>query len=88
MEGFITKKQKNFSYYSRGYLYETKIWITKVKNRRLISEHDLLIFKEEIIFIGKILNNHIKFIGKYQTKDSNQKNEPGIDYIKNNDDIL
>jgi len=28
------KEKKNFSYYSRGSLYETKPWIVKAKNKR------------------------------------------------------
>ena len=32
------KEAKNFSYYSRGSLYESKTWLTKAKNRRLIPE--------------------------------------------------
>ncbi len=28
------KEKKNFSYYSRGSLYETKTWIVKAKNKR------------------------------------------------------
>src|SRR5881392_191731 len=31
------KEAKNFSYYSRGSLFETKTWLTKAKNRNLIS---------------------------------------------------
>ncbi len=85
---FHYKKTKNFSYYSRGSLYETKTWITKAKNRGLISEKDFLIFKEKINLIGKMLNNYIKSIGKYQTKDTNKANEPDIEYNTNDDDIF
>ena len=31
------KEAKNFSYYSRGSLYETKTWLTKAYNRNLIT---------------------------------------------------
>src|SRR5258708_25261221 len=32
------KENKNFCYFSRGSLIETKGWITKAKTRRLLSE--------------------------------------------------
>ncbi len=34
------RDSKNFYYYSRGSLYETKTWLTKAKNRNLIGEED------------------------------------------------
>jgi len=82
------KEKKNFSYYSRGSLYETKTWIIKAKNRGLITEIDFISFRQEINHIGKMLNNYIKSIGNYQTKDKNQVNEPDIDYYTNKDDIF
>ena len=54
------KDKKNFSYYSRGSLYETKTWVTKAKNRKLLSEEDFMKFTEDINYIGKMLNNYIK----------------------------
>ena len=48
------KEKKNFSYYSRGSLYETKTWIVKAKNRKLINEDDFISFKKDINYIGKI----------------------------------
>ncbi|MCD4769264.1 MAG: four helix bundle protein, partial [Bacteroidales bacterium] len=38
------KESKNFSYYSRGSLYETKTWLTKAYNRNLITEEEFQIF--------------------------------------------
>ena len=32
------KEIKNFSYYSRGSLFETKTWLTKANTRKLIDE--------------------------------------------------
>jgi four helix bundle protein len=57
------KESKNFSYYSRGSLFETKIWLTKAVRRRLIDQEkfDSLINKLEII--GKMLNSYINSIG-------------------------
>lgn len=58
------KEAKNFSYYSRGSLYETKTWLTKAYNRKLISEEEFLQFQKDIDIIGVKLNNYINSIGK------------------------
>jgi four helix bundle protein len=58
------KENMNFSYYSRGSLYETKTWITKSHNRGLVSDTDFEIFIHEIDTIGIKLNNYIKSIGR------------------------
>ena len=58
------KETKNFSYYSRGSLYETKTWLVKAFNRKLISEDDHKSFQKEINIIGIKLNNYINSIGK------------------------
>ena len=54
----------NFSYYSRGSLYETKTWLTKAKNRDLIPVEEYESFINEINNVGIKLNNYIKSIGK------------------------
>ena len=61
---FHFKEAKNFSYYSRGSLYETKTWLTKAKNRNLISEEYFIELGKEINIIGIKLNNYINSIGK------------------------
>ncbi|MCF6342409.1 MAG: four helix bundle protein [Bacteroidales bacterium] len=61
---FHFKEAKNFSYYSRGSLYETKTWLTKAKNRKLISEEKANELIVNIDIIGIKLNNYIKSIGK------------------------
>ena len=60
------KENINFSYYSRGSLFETKTWIKKSYNRKLIAEDDYKIFISEIDKIGVKLNNYIKTIGNHQ----------------------
>ena len=57
------KENVNFSYYSRGSLFETKTWLTKAHNRKLISTGDFELFIHEIDNIGVKLNNYIKSIG-------------------------
>ena len=51
---FFYKDRKQFYYYSRGSLMETKNWITKSVNRSLITqiEHDTV--------LGKLQNLHHK----------------------------
>ncbi|MFO7446474.1 MAG: four helix bundle protein [Ignavibacteriaceae bacterium] len=66
-EGFgryFYKENKQFCYYSRGSLFETKTWIRKAFNRKLIEEKDYLAFVKDLENIGVKLNNYIKSIGK------------------------
>jgi four helix bundle protein len=58
------RDSKHFLYYSRGSLYETKTWLTKAKNRKLISETDFESLKKEIKDLSVKLNNYINSIGK------------------------
>ena len=57
------RDSRNFAYYSRGSLYETKTWLTKAKNRKYIQNEDYKKFIDSIDTIGKMLNNYIKSIG-------------------------
>lgn len=61
---FFYKENKQFGYYARGSLFETTTWITKAKNRNLISEEDFQILKKDLKNIGVKLNNYLKSIGK------------------------
>ena len=74
------KEKKNFSYYSRGSLYETRTWLDKAKNRSLITENDFEYFKENINSIGKMLNGYIKSIGNIKEHSENLLQEPEISY--------
>jgi four helix bundle protein len=62
------KEAKNFGYYSRGSLYETKTWLTKAHNRNLISDDEFENFLNNIDTIGVKLNNYINSIGKNANK--------------------
>ena len=61
----------HFGYYSRGSLYETKTWITKANERKLISEDDFNFFMKEIKDIGVKLNNYLTSIKKLVTNKDN-----------------
>jgi len=66
---FFYKENKQFCYYSRGSLYETKTWLTKAKNRKLITVDQFESFTKDIDLIGKKLNSYIKSIGKQSNVD-------------------
>lgn len=61
---FHFKENKQFCYYSRGSVLETKTWLKKAINRKLITqeEHSQFLSKLEIIHFK--LNAYIKSIGK------------------------
>jgi len=63
---FHYKEAKNFSYYSRGSLYETKTWLSKASNRNYITKEAFTEFMNKIDTIGIKLNNYINTIGKNQ----------------------
>jgi four helix bundle protein len=71
------RERKNFGYYSRGSLFETKTWLTKARNRKLLEEtkFNSLIAKLEII--GKMLNSYINSIG-VQEPESNYGSNPAF----------
>ncbi len=53
------KDRKNFMFYSRGSLYETKTWLTKAKNRHIITEDFFEIQIQKFDTLGVKLNNYI-----------------------------
>ncbi len=79
------KENRNFGYYSRGSLYESKTWIVKANNRGLIAHKDFEYLKLEINKIGKMLNAYIKSIGNSST---NQVNEPEEKYGDNYEESI
>jgi four helix bundle protein len=62
------KESMNYGYYSRGSLFETKTWLTKAHNRKLIKDDSFNSIAEELNIIGKMLNKYIKSIGSYNNK--------------------
>lgn len=80
------KESKNFGYYSRGSLFETKTWLTNAHNRKLIEtgNFDSLICEVEVI--GKILNNYIKSIGNVsEPEETYNLNSPNNEFPTSND---
>ena len=68
------KEVKQFGYYSRGSLYETKTWLVKAHERNLISNEALEQSIKEIEHIGIRLNNYINSVGKTKTQQNNATN--------------
>ena len=58
------KENRNFCYFSRGSIIETKGWLKKCKNRKLLSEEQFNVFFEKLQIIHLKLNAYLKFIGK------------------------
>jgi len=71
-EGFgryFYKENKQFCYYSRGSLYESKTWLTKANKRLLINDKIYNLLISDINLIGKKLNAYIKSIGNAKNND-------------------
>src|SRR6185295_16264140 len=59
---YFFKENRNFCFYARGSLTETKTWIVKAKNRNLISEKDFSFLIRELQVLHFKLNNYINSI--------------------------
>ena len=57
---YFYKDRKQFCYYSRGSLMETKAWVTKAFNRKLISNEEFDIIIEKLKTLHFKLNTYIK----------------------------
>ncbi|HKJ41044.1 MAG TPA: four helix bundle protein [Sunxiuqinia sp.] len=57
------KDHKNFLYFSRGSLFETKTWLTKAFRRKLITEDQFNELIGKYNSLGIKLNNYINSIG-------------------------
>jgi len=60
---FHYKENRQFCYYSRGSLYETKTWRKKAHDRSLIADNDFQSLQNDLETIAYKLNNYIKSIG-------------------------
>ena len=57
---YFYEDRKQFCYYSRGSLMETKTWTTKAFNRQLISKEDFDTLTEKLKALHFKLNTYIK----------------------------
>lgn len=58
------KENKNFCFFSRGSLLESKSWLKKAKHRGLVPDEQFNDLYEKLETIHIKLNAYIKFIGK------------------------
>jgi four helix bundle protein len=60
---FHYKENKNFCYFSRGSIIETKTWLIKSQERNLITQDQYQSLIQQLESIHLKLNIYIKFIG-------------------------
>jgi len=48
---YFYKENKQFCYYARGSIFETKDWITKLKDRKIITEEKFLDLDSKLTII-------------------------------------
>ena len=65
---FHFKETRQFSYFARGSLYETKTWLTKGNQRKLINNNDFKSLLRDIDILGVKLNNYISSINRLSKK--------------------
>lgn len=66
---YFYKENRQFQYYSRGSQTETITWLTKARNRKLISNEIFDNFMQRLEELGKRHNNYIKSIGRSSQTD-------------------
>jgi four helix bundle protein len=60
---FYYKENKQLGYYSRGSLYETKTWLKKAHNRRLVDDDAYESLGRSLESLAVRLNNYLRSIG-------------------------
>lgn len=60
---FHYKENKQFGYYSRGSLYETKTWLKKAHNRQLLDDAAYDSLRRSLESLAVRLNNYLRSIG-------------------------
>lgn len=66
---FHYKENKQFCYFARGSLFETKTWLQKAFNAKLISNDEIVEFNKQCEELSFKLNAYIKSIGKSYSND-------------------
>jgi len=75
-EGFgrnTYKDQRNFYYFSRGSLCESKTWLEKSKRRKLINESTYNLLLNDFNILGIKLNNFINSVTRLMKTDIQTK---------------
>jgi len=61
---FHFKEEKQFLFFARGSLHETKTFISKAHSRKLISDQKYITLNEQTELLGKKLNSFINSINR------------------------
>ncbi len=64
---YFYKENRQFQYYSRGSQSETRTWLVKAKNRKLVDDETYNSLIEKLDELGKRHNSYIKSIGNSST---------------------
>lgn len=65
---YFFKENRQFCFYARGSLLETKTWIQKAHDRHLITKKDYETLMEKLKHTHKRLNGYIKYIKAQMNK--------------------
>jgi four helix bundle protein len=57
------REAKNFAYYSRGSLFETRTWLQKSLTRKLITDEKSSSIDSRLNILGRMINTYINSIG-------------------------
>ena len=71
------RESKNFGYYSRGSLFETRTWLTKARNRGLVTEETFDDVNSKLDALGRMINTYINSLGETNAS------EPPMEYSSN-----
>jgi len=63
---YFHEEYLQFCYYSRGSLFETKTWLLKASNRKLITKENYSDLNEKLNLLKMKLNGYIKFLRNNQ----------------------
>ncbi len=66
--GYSFKENVQFCYYARGSILETKNWMRRAVNRKLLTSEKRETFEAKLELMGKMLNGYINSIKKQYVK--------------------
>ena len=73
-------EKRQFLYYGRGSLFETKYWLNRCYARQLISEEQLNEYAKQLNTIGRQLNNFANSLKSQQVANKDKLKEPNPIY--------
>jgi len=73
---YFFKENRQFCFYARGSILETKTWIKKAKNRDLITNEQYTSLLKKLETIHTKLNAYLKFVGRKALSETTPKQAP------------